>query len=251
MKQNDNSKTETLAQLVTSITFLSFIFGVTNLTVHYFYFSFNVFEYIELSEIITHSIRDAVYIFTLLLLIVYSAFFYTVYFSSQKKLWLSNFISKISNSNKFKAISRYSEFFIVILLIIWCTLEYFFKSFSMYNSIGTGVIVSLLLMTMLMRSSVFLKSSYNYEISKKITVLGFASIFTIMGSWISSVYNLQQTLLERNQGGSYIIINRDTIKSNMNHYYIGRTKGYVFFYNNNTKTTDVYPDKDISKLQIR
>lgn len=245
-----NSKTETTtAQLVTTITFLSFIVGVTNLTIYYFPFPFNVFEYIELSEIITHSIKYAFYIFFLSLIMGYLTLQYDSY-RSKRTLRKPNLIEKTPNLDKLKTKLNYGVLSLMVLLIVY-VIKYFSKGFSMWDSIYIVCLISLLLLAIFVTFCDYLKSEHEYEIPKKLMILGFASILTIMGSSIWSVCQLQQTFVNKNQGGSYIIVSRDTIKSNMNHFYIGRTKGYVFFYNYNTKTTDIYHDKDISKLQIR
>lgn len=84
--------------------------------------------------------------------------------------------------------------------------------------------------------------------SKYITVVTACTCILFLTVAISATDSVD--VLTYSTYGTYIEIGAKKIASNENYYYIGRTKNFIFFYNSKNNQTDVFQNKDITKLSI-
>ena len=63
-------------------------------------------------------------------------------------------------------------------------------------------------------------------------------------------YNDQDLIRKQPIGNSIIFKNR-LVKSTKHYYYIGQTKNYVFFHNDTSNVTDIFPARFVSKLTLK
>lgn len=232
-----------LTNLITSLTLCSFVLGITNLTVYYYFFSFNIFDYIELSEIAIHVIKDGIMILLPILILVISAIFF-----NGKTVIPSN----VRGNKTPKRIIRYLIIIGILILAIFITYEYITSKISLpfflyfIFSFFTPYIWEF---PFKIRRK--LELNFGIKINTFALILLFAIVLCLTGGIFNSLIRVDFVKEKHGYTGTYILVGRDTIMSTKNYYYVGRTNNYVFFYNEKTKATDVYPEKDVDKISIR
>jgi len=243
METSKENRTDSLSEFILIITFLSFVFGIANLTIYYGKFSFNIFEYLDLTEIVANSIRDSIYIAIPLILMTY------VHMTRLKSTIGKNGPDTLPITKKKNNWSIYVFLLMVILSPVIDLIRH--RPFVYERVILYMSLFYFLLLLGIIEFEKFLKSNFGYQIAPKMMLVLFLSILLLFGSTILSSFKISSIVPKNDIGNTYIIIKGDTIKSTTKVYYIGRSRNYIFFYNVSTKSTEVYPNKDISKVSLR
>lgn len=240
-----------LSHLVTTITFLSFIFGIAKLTLFYGKFSFDVFEYIDIAEIFNNTIRDAFYIAVPFLIINF-------YNYSLIGKGISTYQKDMSDVQIQRADKRIKFFvdvtmgLVAVYYLVRIIISYFNNTTINYNYVVVLIFYAVVfILRILISFDKHLKTNHNYQIPKNIMIVLFLSIGMILAAAITTLYRTNHITPTSNDNNTFIILKDDTIKSTTKYYYIGRTKNYIFFHNDTSGFTDVFPDKDVRKVSIK
>lgn len=240
---SEDKKTETselsITTIISYLTICSFTFGSSYLIIYYSFFYFNVFNYIDLNEIVTHIIRDEILVSIPYLFVLFTML------SHEKEAVDSSSSTEIKRRN-------------ILLLIISAFVIFFFSYCYFTNKIDKPLVL-ILLFTSIVSFFVGYGFSFRNTLKKlllekytfKNYLLIFLLVISICTSFIFSLLRVEKVKYLHSNNGSYIIAGKDTIKSTNTYYYIGRTNNYVFFYNEKTEFTDVFSEKDISKVSIK
>jgi len=240
-----------LSQLVTSITFLSFIFGIAKLTLFYGKFSFDVFEYIDIAEVFNNTIRDAFYIAVPFLIINY--YYYSLigkgissYQKDMSDIQIRRANKRIKNTIDV-AMGLVATYYVVRIII-----SYFNNITINYTYVIVLIFYAVVYtLRILIAFDKHLQTNHSYQIPGNIMIVLFLSLGMILAAGITTLYRTNHITPTSNDNNTFIILKKDTIKSTIKYYYIGRTKNYIFFHNDTSGFTDVFPDKDVSKLSIK
>lgn len=231
--------------------------GILNLKICYYLFNIDILDYVEINEIIFDTFTNL--LVCLIFFIVQEAFGILVIFFRYRILKITDkndtrIKSGISFSLKILHIT-YFVIIIIITIIFWRYVnlinddkvkdihkELYLFGISMY-------IINLILFTFICYADLIFQTIYFKPLNSKFNVawkaVYFALIYTVMYS-INSVVKIK-TL---STYGTYIKIENRKIISTQDHYYIGRTKNYIFFYNVLNDCTEVYQNKDILVLSL-
>ncbi|WP_299291025.1 hypothetical protein [uncultured Mucilaginibacter sp.] len=232
-----------LTNLITGLTLCSFVLGITNLTVYYYFFSFNVFDYIELSEIAIRVIKDGIMILLPIVVLVIS----TLFFNGK------TIISSPARSNR--NVNKLVRYLIITGFLL-------LASFIFYEYITSKISLPFFLYfifsfftTYVWELPFVIKKKLEFNFGIKINMFSLillsAVILCLTGGILNSLIKVDSVKDKHAYTGTYILIGKDTIISTKRYYYFGRTNNYIFFYNEITKATDVYPGKDINKVSIK
>ncbi len=231
-----------LTNLISGLTFCSFILGIINLTVYYYFFHFNVFSYIELSEIAIQVIKDGILILLPIIILLISIIF--------KGKTINASTSNAIKQKNYNVI-RYLIILGIILIGIFIFYEYFINKISLpFLLYFIFSFFAPYIWDLPFKIKRHLEQNSGIKINAFSFVLLSAVILCITGGVFNALIKVDSVKYKHINSGTYILMGKDTIKSNDNYYYFGRTKNYVFFYNEKTQYTDIYQEKDINKLSI-
>jgi hypothetical protein len=256
-----------IKELLPLLGVLSLIFGIIKLLVYYSFFNFNVFEFIELDEIVTHIIKDAVVILVPILLYTF------IYIMYVPKLEPAVNLKTIKAPRMSRADKLNLAFAILLVAAILFLLIGLFSNDRI--SLATllmylGGFVYLLLMISVYKFYERFNRLFNVKTDKTIITYSSVILFTLFcasslfsvnlvknhaGSVISEVFSGSKDIKDQTLLNNYIILNaeagkKDTVKSTTNYYYIGKTNKFVFFYSPLNNNVDVYAEKDIKKYSL-
>ena len=233
-------------------------YGIINQSVYYSIFNINIFEYTDLTELLLNTLNHLIIIIIPTLLIASTIAYIVdrILVKRLQHLTLAELIDYSSNNpikKKTKSTFYWIAFGLFILYVITFLLEYFiFKKFLPLNILQGAIVMSFMLVLGFYMDYFpgTYKSFFGREVDNRLYVIIFTSIVLLGISTFKGVHNGIET--KRNlTKGFYIINDKDTIRSTNNYYYVGKTKGYVFCYNELTRYTDVYSDKDIKLMHFK
>lgn len=115
----------------------------------------------------------------------------------------------------------------------------------------TGIIIVAVLLIAISKSSVFdYLSSLDNNI-KKILAASFTLLILLVILCFQGKFEADQVKKEHIYSGTSIQNKKGNIISNDTAYFIGKTNGYVFFYNENEKSVKVYPINEIETINYK
>ncbi|MDB4903231.1 MAG: hypothetical protein JWQ63_2512 [Mucilaginibacter sp.] len=237
-----------ITKYIPLISVLALGYSLINATTFYSYYHIDIFAYAELNEIIIIAFQDFIYIVLpsvfVFLIIVYGIYRFVKY-KKQKEAY-----STTSNLNKFEPFIKWLAFGFFILMSCTITVQYlkgsFYDIYDIYFEISSLVsIISVFLFVN------FIEKYYANSSKNKTYILFFIlfSFLLIELSICSGLFkicetNEQHPIFMNFKFGKELIFSSDTS------YYIGRTRGYIFYYNIKYKTSTIYPIKDVSIITI-
>jgi len=229
---------------------LSLMFGSISLFAFYHNYGINIISYLELNEIISQTMKDFIVISFMGLIYVVSGYFLS--FTS----FGENYKTICSNTSFIKAIISNRPFFIVVIVLISVITATVITSYRNAIRIDTAQIYTatallplILLLTFIelnRRSHSIVKVFPSLE---TISIVLFSVVVIFMAVTLSF---LRHSTLKINDNylKNSIVIDKKIIKSTPTYYFIGKTKEYVFFFNEKDSVADVFPISTIQQLTL-
>lgn len=252
MSDTNSSLGNKITGYIPVLTLVSLIFGVVSLVLYYSYFRVDILSYLELNEIIFRTARDLIFIFAGVLL----AFVLT---GSQNENDTSSEKKKFNYSKKgfiqvVKSDSVLFSMFIFWFVVLWVLIILRQKDALEIKYFSVGVCQVLMIIGIIF-VPVELKRRYMKKYgafpSNEIILFSRFLVIVFFCGLIRGDIEITRTIESRGKLSNSIIANGQLIKSTKDYYYIGKTNGYVFFYDERSQKADVYPISVVSKLSIK
>ena len=225
---NESQKSSlSYTQFIAGASLCAFLMGILYPFTYYAFFSFNVFDYMELNEITIHVIRDGMIILLPYFLFYYIGFVHST--STNSSMTNMETYDKVTTTNKF---FRYFLRIGLAISYVFYIYEYIIGKTTLpmlLFFIFTSFYAYIVEIPVLVRNK--LHSSIGYTINSIEYLLVITIVLTIYGSVTLGLTRADSVKFGHSTTGTYIIMNKDTVKSDSKYYYIGRTNNYVFFYN--------------------
>ena len=236
-----------LAELIKNyIPFISVVtvgYGVVYIFTFYSMFNLNIFQFLEVNEILLQSLKD-------LVLIVIPAIVILFYGSIYVKQATGNTTDRRSKVIK---ISRIISIIGGVLSSIQPITE-LIRGILILENVLYIVIINIGYSLVFLTFKTALKE--NLTKTERLIKKNFLQILLIGGLCflalllgITKAATLKTGFL--NEGIAITLNNNKIITSTHQCYYIGRTKSFTFFYNDSSKFVDVYDAKDIKAIKIK
>lgn len=245
----------TISELISYLPILSLLaisYGVINQTIYYLPFHINILQYTDLNELLLASLYHLVIIVIPLTLVILSIL-YLIYLKINNNK-LKRKIDKVNFKRNFNLEKLFYGMIFFTFVLNQTTVWSEFILIDKFDSVNffealIGLFFAIIFLFYATRFKKVYRGIFNHEIDKKLYGLIYTIIFIL---WFSICGSLEAVWQVQNKPplGTYLIIDKDTIKSTKKFYYIGRTKNNVFFYNADTKNTFVYDNKNIKLLSI-
>ena len=233
----ENEQHNRLTQFITGLTATSFAYGVIYLRVFSACFNFNYFDFVDLNEIVTHVLKDFVML----------SIPYTIVVAA----WYGLGEWKVVISHKNLILGRYLTLAAAIcgLVFIYLIIQFIDGKLILSRFILFSAVDIFWKLLLSLPAGVYF-SRLNVPVSIKYFLAAFIFVITFAGAIIKSSKSAIRYQINKASFGTYIITPTDTIKSDSSYYYIGQTSKYFFFYNENSHSTDAYPEKDVIKFSL-
>lgn len=238
---------ERFVQITAVLSIIIVFLGFLNLLFYYNEFNFNIIDYISISEVITSSFS----LFLLLLLPFIIVF-----------LIIRTFVLKTSQEiedtkvhkmvNRFLAILLSTFLFTILIMMILSLFgNKFMKEF--YNGKSLYLIVTiyfLILSCFLLIFRQYLKESIDIWFIKKVPSMAFAFVCLLVAFYINSKRKAL-LIVDETDITTFSFSNESILATNDSIKYLGKTEGYFFLWNKNTKESIIYPAFEIKKVVIK
>ena len=222
------------------------IAGLLRLYLFFKSFNISILPYIELQELTTLALDNILYfsIFIILNLIIFS-FFYK---------------NNGSNKNRIKRLKQFGFFrfdkillFIIIVPILFL-IQYKIDKIYLYEFV---LWIILLFIGIYLNPFVYFESQQllekkNIKINKLTIVFVISALNLCFFAGISGISEANKIKLTNYYYGSkFELDNGETILSNSENYYIGKSKEYFFFYQPNEEITQIIPVSRIKNIELK
>ena len=233
-------------------------YGIINQSIYFSIFNINILEFTDLTELLLDTLNHLIVIIipTLLIASITVHVIDRILDKRLRRLSTAELID-YSNNNPVKKATKSTFYWITlgifILYVITFTVEYFvLKKFDTLNILQASVVIFFMLIIGLFMDYFpgTYKSLLNKEVDSRLYILIITSIVLLGVSMYKGIHSGIETKRHLTKG-FYIITEKDTIKSTDKYYYVGKTKGYIFYYNELTDFTDVYTDKDVKLMHLK
>jgi len=232
------------------------VFGTIKQTIFFSLFNVNVTSFLELSETVTLFFND------LLLFATCFVIFNIVFFlSTSKSVEIKGSESLYDSLREISFLKRIKHYYDsgpqILLFTILCTIGIVIILVINYTKLW--IMVSLLLigwgaflikvMVLEGRRQYFIKYGKEAKILYSEIIIAFILLLIFTIGTCYSEYNLIKT--QKRYLGTQILLSDKTIISDSSYYYIGKTKNYVFFFNEKAGNCDIFPMSEIKVLSIK
>lgn len=249
-----NSEKDYLAECAKVIPILAAIilaFSAVRMGAYYFFFKINIFTYCEIMEIIPQSINSFMFNCG-----VGIALFFLVKFLASLILSESGIREMYSQPTFLQSVNVYPfAFYLVLLFSGTLVMSSILALFGLVGGYLILKIVVYILLTLGL-TGILIEISRTYYnkhqkfISKRFLYL---IIFTAYCIVIGVVDGAVSTFTIKNNNTylkNSITLNKAVINSTPTFYYVGKTAKYVFFYNEETESSEAYSISTIEKLTL-
>jgi len=260
MDNSEKDKKDYLGKIVSYFPFFAVIalgYGIINQYVYYYFFNINILEYTELNELLLDTLNHLIVII-IPFIVLFSIALYIIIKSVDReyeKLSVEDKAKRIGESSiKKKPSKTYWVLGSMSVMFIICLFSLYIidKRFSLLdNSYNISIMLSCLLFTLCTDYFPELyKRIFGRKIETSLYLILLSCLLLVGISITKGLYNASETKKNINNK-IYVINDKDTIKSSKHYYFIGKTKGYFFFYNDTANTTDAYGIKDIKIFHLK
>lgn len=228
--------------IITGILIFS---GFLKLYIYYNFFSIDIINYLDFSEILTSFLDDIVLLFTIVILVIIIVLFPTLFLKSK----FMKLIKSEKGDVAARSLKRYTyhnklSVFILILvsiIIIGGSILIFFKVSELF-----GLVLGVLYLFNLICSVSIIKTGRTLE---DLGLLLVVSIILFLATCLKTYKEFNDVKLRECK--NYTIYTNDGIHYILkeNDYIIGKTKNYLFFSLN--KETLIIPEREIKKIKYR
>lgn len=232
------------------ITSIIIVLGCLRLVAFYGLFGVSIFDYTEFSDFLSQGISDLFkIIFYSVLGLCIPVFEKRNPFKSEIKNGIIDEETRRQNANKFFTLLEYLILSVGIAIFIENVVRYLkTKQFGTYEQLYLigGLIYPFVAFICVHLCRIYLK--YSYNVNKSVIVfLALMSIDFTGSFWSSFNLGLSVKYEQKNVGDS-VIMEKDTLISTKDYYYIGQTKNYIFFHNEQKNNNDIFPKSKVAKM---
>lgn len=228
---------------------LAYCLGTIKIYVFYQWFGFNILPFLDISDLLTQTFNDLVYLLEGSILITTIVSLYLlinpkVLEIDDKKLEASTEVKdQVYEDSKFK--------WTFTILVLLSEVSYIYANYKQYFTQSNFRVTIICIVTALLLGTIAFiagrSHSSNYQYKKEFYI--FTSLLIV---YIFCVQSLKAGYFTENQTvGTTIYTNSEIIKTSSELKYLGTTSKYLFLYRKPTKAIEVYPMSDIKKLVIR
>lgn len=245
------------------------IMGTINLMLYYSYFNIDILSYLDFTEVLQIQFR-------LFAIIITACIAQVLYLTSSLKLSeiLINRVvpnpNKPTKHNRFlvefdKRFAKYlrglsnSSLLILLGVVVIIGGIIFIINFPQ-SAISMGLILSIFPLSLAIVHAFRMikkESIYNFDDIKDVNLkadkLKYVLIYLVI-VYVSGVIARVQAFAILSHKSTYeatVVLDKKTFATNKNYRYIGRTKGFTFFYDIAKKQAEVFPNGDIKNMFIR
>jgi len=228
------ARTNSLKKTISLFPLISVIIigiAIINLGVYYAFFDFNIFEYVELDELIPLVLKDIlIFVSFIPMFIVLLNRFSPIHIRRQ-----------INEKGRFSMRSFSLSFAMLVSLCVSTWIDYYRHKITL-----TGfLVISILLLTALLLRYLPQWLYKSYQKSREPLRLMLYTQLSIVVVGISIFDGLRNHLIVEDQrvrqNVTVILTDNQKIYSDKDHYYIGKTKAGIFFFNSNKHVVEIYP----------
>jgi hypothetical protein len=232
------------------------ILGTANLMVYYEYFNINILQYLEFTEVLQLQFRLFTYIIGLYGISTIFSLIHSKYTSDNK----DTIREETNGEDKEKTTKAKPLNKLLLSLIVFTIIILIMASVTtIYKDIRLAL---LLLSIPFFTPLVFIayKEAINKlprqnaeESMKSAELYHYALIFAIVGFtvWLGGLILAVRCTSPISNNEVTVVMEKKTFSTSADYRYIGKTKGYIFFYTISKQQAEVYPIGDVKILMIR
>lgn len=232
-----------------------FVSGIIKMKLYYNSFNINIVDFLDASEIIFAFISDFIpYVVITLFMFLFLFFLDTKKDVEVRDDYKDNIILE---KHLLRRLWLYIKLFPIILIYAIVLILLLIATFIWNFSIIPFLIPFCIILAYQIYGILVLEyKRHYYNHYKSFPSPTFTNIILIMGAFfmyvIVNVYLDVNSVKESKKylGTSFKIENNNIISDSTN-YYIGKTKNYIFYYQEENKSTKVYPIKDMKEIEIK
>jgi magnesium-transporting ATPase (P-type) len=235
---------------------MAYLFGAVRLQYFYSLFNFNALSYFEFGEILMQAFSDAltliIFLFVLVGIIGVSLFFKRTPQANPNRPPL-----KLLKPFKVRLGEHIITFTIIIavfsLLIIRHVFGLFYsgENYEVYYSNLQDLIIELSGIVMLVSTQLLKKAGIDLVKNRLVMSFILGIISLMVYAVIFSTNAIIKIRFYHTTTGTSITTDKSIITSTKVYYYIGRSKDYIFFYDEKKKAVDVFPSSEVKKATIK
>ncbi|WP_428329038.1 hypothetical protein [Mucilaginibacter sp.] len=254
------------AEYLSIMTGCTLLYGIITLEVYYACFRFNVFNFLDLKEIAALIVENLSAVILLIILsILYKDIALRVISNVIPQNDYNKFMSELIQNRK-RHVYKFFIFFAGIYAIVG-VISYFTHLLSGTESLTVLIAVSIVpLLFYIEKELIEIKKEYTLKSTQAIGIYLIGIIFLIYLPILQGLLKASlkyeyysrpiEIALKDKLKSDYFLLKTpdnkiDTITSNRNFFFIGKSSNYVFFYNRAHDNVEVYPNKDIIKYSFR
>lgn len=227
--------------------------GALYLNIRYSPFNFNVFKYLDVSEILVSFIN--------VILITFTIFGILGCMSPAIKLYITikNLFKeddkKISHEKIFIGWHKintwwiYASIIFTVVYVLWASnnpMSYFIK----HKDNGDGWTISWITFSVISIFSILGEYGERGDESMKY-IIGVVIMAFIVSTTYFAIDETREKINYLKADKTLMILKNDTIKSNANFFYVGRTSRFVFFSDSTGNKIDIFPQEEIKKISFK
>jgi hypothetical protein len=232
---------------------LLILLGATKLTIYYSLFGLNITSYLEFTEILTLFLNDL--LFFIAIIFIQNLWMFLMQPNNELENISKGLHETLTERNLFKRIFAYAinGINLLILTSIWILgIPFWFwfskLPFTTYLYFLYAILGALLLLTIIYeaRRQWFIK----FNEHPKMIYTNLAKLFIVLlGLTITSAYqDFESVKTNKRYLGTTLKLSDRNVVSDSNYYYIGKTRNFIFFHDQNKKTNDIFPMSEIKML---
>lgn len=245
------------------ITGLLIFLGFFKLWIYFSFFKINIINYLELTEIIVLFLNDVIIlaflIITSICFVIYVYLWRGLTFNREKyEKRIELFKSKNTFYKRLKYYILKKESFFVLMFI--------FALFILINNIISGADIINITVNIVNTTFIFLLL-INRILDNELKLIYFVKhdmpfishFFTYLNYFLmaltaisfSALLSVNKVKNDYKYYGTEITIKDNIYKSDSTEYYIGKTRNYIFFYNDTSKVVNIFPMEEVSKISLK
>ena len=215
--------------------------GSLHLSTYYKCFHINIFNYLDTTEILVtflYLIQDIAYLIAVFI-------GYVLFVKSL--LWITK--SKADVFNKSRRLSFALIVGALLLCIAYLIKAYFIEIDSNYILKNRDWMRTVLYIFGAV-AFIWITAEFEARTSRGIkNMIIFFALFCISYSVATAIERVEGTVKDIDKN-SYVVLDKDTIRTTKSYIYVGRTNKYVFFFNIDSVRADVIPEDKIQKISF-
>ena len=251
-KPVEDDSTSKLIALIPLITLIVISSGVFNLFIYYRQFGINILAFLDIAELLPLSLSDIIDIlFGFCILLVITIITQRVKnktFAANENILLQEKLSVNKNPVFYK--NRILVVFCAFVMMVDVILTFSYSASlrtTMNWSLELAVYIYSIYLSLILLQ--WIKKAI-VTVSGKFEFLFMFSLILVMNSGYAGYKKFINVKYGHAYKGTYIVFNSNKITSNASCYYIGKTKFNILFYNEISKSVDLYPVSSVTKLSL-